>query len=199
LAEGEQVLNAAGAHALYVARVKYTVVLRDPLEETTLEFLWPIRIEFRPDYLIVRFVVLEKNPASYFERPSYIGSKSVDEKSVLADMVKSGLLAPSDLHKGIKKLWADGFMDSCRAKYKTPISTAQETMDEERGIKEYNPDLYGILQQSPLFTTLFQIPEDKGTVTSFSADPSNGLIGFSRYSEKSEDTDYVIEQILANN
>jgi hypothetical protein len=114
-------------------------------------------------------------------------------------VLKSGPLAPADLHKGIKKLWSDGFMDSSRAKYKTPISTAQETMDEERGIKEYNPDLYGILQQSPLFTTLFQIPEDKGTVTSFSADPSNGLIGFSRYSEKVGDTDYVIEQILANN
>jgi len=79
--EGEQVLNSAGAHALYIVRSKYIVVLRDPLEETTLEFLWPIRMELRPEYLVVRFVVLEKNPASYFDRPSYIGSKTVDEKS----------------------------------------------------------------------------------------------------------------------
>jgi hypothetical protein len=201
ITEGEQVLNSAGVHALYVVRTKYNIVLRDPLEDTTLEFLWPIRMEMRPQYLVVRFVVLQKDPASYFQRPSYIGSRTVDEKSVLADLLKShaGLLVAADLHKGIKKLWADGFMDSSRAKYKTPISTAQETMDEERGIKEHNPDLYGILQQSPLFTTVFQVPQNKGTVSAFSADPSNGIIGFSRYSDKKGDTDYVIEQILSNN
>jgi len=50
--EGEKVLDgvvhAGVSHALYMSRVTYDIVLRDPLEETTLDFLWPIKIELRP-------------------------------------------------------------------------------------------------------------------------------------------------------
>ncbi len=33
-------------------------------------------------------------------------------------------------------------MDSPRAKFKKPMSLASEAMDEELGIREYNPELY---------------------------------------------------------
>src|ERR1039458_8047358 len=78
-----KVFGIVGDHSLYVARVQYNVVLRDPLEETTLDFLWPIRIEMTPEHFIVRFVVLEKNLSSYFERPSYLQSRSIEETNVL--------------------------------------------------------------------------------------------------------------------
>jgi len=196
---GEKILEEPGVRSLYAIRVSYNIVLRDPLEDGVLEFLWPVRIELTPQYFIARFVVLEKNPSSYFDRPVYVGGKTVDEKAVLSEITASGLLSPADLNKGIKKLWADGLIDSTRTKYKTSISTASEAMDEERGIKEFNPELYAAVQAAPLYTTVFQIPEDKSSVCTFSTDPSNGIIGFTRYSEKKGDTDIVIEQILTNN
>lgn len=197
--DGEKVLDAAGAHALYLIRARYNIVLRDPLEETTLEFLWPVRIELTPQYFIVRFVVLEKNPSSYFDRPVYVGGKTVDEKAVIADITASAPIRAADLNKGIKKLWNDGFIDSFKTRFKKTISTASEAMDEEKGIKEYNPELYSILQEAPLYTTVFQIPEDKSTIGTFSADPSHGIIGFTHYTEKKGDADVVIQHILENN
>lgn len=151
--DGERVLIAP-SHALYLSRVKYTVVLRDPLEETTLDFLWPIRVDVRLGYRIVRFVVLEKNVSSYFERPAYVAGKSLLEKTLLPSL--AGTLSPADLNRGIKKLWSDGYIESTRSNFKKPFSTSSETMDEERGIKEHYPDLYAIMQESPLYTTLFR-------------------------------------------
>jgi hypothetical protein len=199
LAEAVKIFGLAGDHALYIARVQYGVVLRDPLEETTLEFLWPIRIEMTPTHLIVRFVVLEKNLSSYFDRPSYLQSRSIEEKTILRNV--EGLNAkPADLHKGIKALWGEGFMDSIRAKYKKPISMAQEVMDEERGIREYNPELYGTLQEVPLLNMLFVIAEEEGcSVSAFLADPGRGYLAFPRYSEKKGDTDCVVQRILERN
>ena len=48
ISDGEQVLTVDASRGLYISRAKYTIVLRDPLEETTLEFLWPIKIELTP-------------------------------------------------------------------------------------------------------------------------------------------------------
>jgi len=42
----------------------------------------------------------------------------------------------SDLHKGVKSLWEDEFMDSPRIKFKKPMSVASEAMDEELGIRQ---------------------------------------------------------------
>src|ERR1700733_4094779 len=162
VADGEKVLNVDGAHALYLSRAKYTVVLRDPLEEDTLEFLWPIRVELTKQYVIVRFVVLEKNVSSYFDRSAYVAGKSLTEETVLAGI--AGGLAPADLNRGIKKLWADGYIESTRSRFKKPYSTSSETMDEERGIKEHYPDLYAIMQEAPLYTTLFEVSDEKNSV-----------------------------------
>ncbi|MBZ5493674.1 MAG: hypothetical protein LAO76_22375 [Acidobacteriia bacterium] len=193
VADGEKVLDG-GRHALYLSRAKYSVVLRDPLEETTLEFLWPIRIEIHGQYLVLRCVVLEKNVTSYFdERPAYVAGKTLTEKTILAGIGMN----QADLNKGIKKLWADGFLESSRSNFKKPFSLSSETMDEAKGIKEHYPEVYAIMQESPLYTTLFQVAE-KNSVAEFSADPSHGIIGFGSYSEKG-DTDGIIEKIISNN
>jgi hypothetical protein len=197
---GEKVFDLDGDHALYIIRSRYSIILRDPLEDATLEFLWPVRLEITKEQVIVRFVVLEKNISSYFERPYYISDRSVDEKSVLKSLTEKFSLQPIDLHKGIKKLWVDGFMDSTRTEYKKPISTAKEAMDEERGIREHNPELYEVLLESPLFNTLFALSETLDrSVSVFSVDPSRGYIAFPRYSETSGDTDFVVREILKHN
>lgn len=195
--DGESVLQTDGVRALYLARVTYAIVLRNPLDETTLEFLWPVRVEIRPTTFIVRCVVLEKNPSSYFDRAAYVAGKSIIEKNILAGFLTPGLI-PADINKGIKKLWADGAIESIRGDYKKPYSLSSETMDEERGIKEHYPEIYAIMQESPLYTTLFEVTGDNSSVGTFSADPSHGIIGFTSYSAKG-DTDAIIEQIISNN
>jgi hypothetical protein len=194
--DGEKVKEVEGSHALYLCRVSYNVVLREPLEETTLEFLWPVRVELKDSYLVVRFVVLERNPSSYLERDAYVSGKSLNEKIVLPGLV--GALKTADINKGIKKLWADGVIESTRSNFKKPYSLSSETMDEEKGIKEHYPDVYAMMQESPLYTTIFEVTDKKSTVSNFSADPSHGIIGFGSYSEKGG-TDGIIQQILANN
>jgi hypothetical protein len=186
------------SHSLYVVRVKHRVVLRDPLEETSIDFLWPVRVEASAQHLVIRFVTLEKNLGSYFDRPYYVGDRDVDEKDIVPPMTNG--LVPADLHKGVKKLWGDGFMDSHRTSFKKPTSRASEAMDEERGIRENNPELYALLQDTPLYNTIFTVPPEKdSTVSVFSVDPTRGYIAFPRYSDTVGDTDFVIREILKNN
>jgi hypothetical protein len=184
--------------SLYLVRTTYTVVLRNPLEETTLDFLWPIQIEIGNAHMVVRFVSLEKNLSAYFDRPCYVPSRNVEEDTVLA-IFRGMELSSTDIHKGIKTLWENGFMDSPRARYKKPMSVASEFMDEERGIREFNPELYDTLQDSVLLNTLFLTSEEsKCGASAFSVDCSNGYLAFPRYSEP-EGTDDVINKILEHN
>ncbi len=144
----------------------------------------------------MRFVVLQKNASSYFDRPTYVAGKNLDEKTILSGI--AGALQPADINKGIKKLWSDGVIDSTRGLFKKPHSTTEEIMDEEMGIKANNPDLYAIMQESPLYTSLFEVKNEQNSIREFSTDPSRGLIGFSSYSEQG-DADGIVEQIISNN
>jgi hypothetical protein len=201
VAGGEQVdVNAARDRALYIVRTTYTVVLKDPLEELGLDFLWPIQIQLTPGHLIVRFVALEKDVKSYFpNRQCYVVRKSIEEETVL-DGLGFANLPRTDIHKGIKTLWDNGFMDSFRTKYKKPMSMASEAMDEELGIREHNPDLYDVLLDSVLLNTSFVISEDQGCgVSAFSADCTRGYLTFPRYSEGDKDANFVINEILGHN
>jgi len=200
---GEKVLGTAAAHALYLIRAVYKVYLSDPLEEVSLEFLWPLRLELLPEHLVARFVVLEKGLGSYFNRPYHLGSRSVEEDAVLKGLNKDGKLIPCDLHKGIKKLWAIDFMDCFKARYRKPMSVASEDMDGEKGIKKNYPELYAVLRKSTLLSALFEIEDpksdSKSTVSVLSAEPLVGFLGFPRYTDKKGDTDAVLDKVLANN
>lgn len=197
---GEKVFEVPGDRAIYVYRTVYDVILKNPPEDASLEFLWSVLIESTATSVIVRFIIFEKSLTSYFDRPFYVSDRSVEEKSVLKALTANFPIQPTDLHKGVKKLWSEDFMDSTRAEYKKPISTARESMDEERGIKEHYPELYEVLQEAPLFNTVFALKNnEKNSVSVFLVDPSRGYIAFLRYSGKSGDTDFVIREILKNN
>lgn len=204
--DGERVLESKDddrIRMLYVIKLRFRVILKDPLEEATLEFLWPVRLDFTAHHLIVRFVVLEKNIGSYFDgRSYYTDRRSLEEKAILQTLqvIFRGRLESADLHKGVKKLWEDDFMDSIRAKYRKDVSTASELMDEDRGIKEHYPDLYATLTDSLLLDTVFLVtPREDFSVTAFIVDPSKGSISFPRFSENKGDTDYVVDEILRHN
>jgi len=66
----------------------------------------------------VRFVVLQKNASSYFDRPTYVAGKNLDEKSILNGIIAG--LTPADINKGIKKLWSDGIIDSLCCRFCSP-------------------------------------------------------------------------------
>jgi hypothetical protein len=180
-------------------------VLKEPLEEAKLTFLWPVRLDFTPQHLIVRFVILEKDIGSYVQgRRYYVDRRSTEEKAVLKAIEEALAddleLRPLDLHTGIKALWDKGLIDSSQARFKKAFSTAFEAMDEQLRIKEHAPDLYALIMESLLFNTIFEIVGKADlSVSTFTVDPSKGYIAFPRYSEQKGDTDYVVEEILRNN
>lgn len=183
---------------IYVVRTTFTTLLRDPAEEASIDFLWPMILELRDKYFVVRLVSLEKNLTSYFERPCYVAARNVDEDDVLKS-VYDFTAGPTDVHKGIKKLWEEKFMDSPRAKFKKPKSMAYEAMDEELGIREHNPELYEVLAESVILNALFTVSdEEKIGVSHFSMNFRDGYLAFPSYSAEGG-TDNVIAAILERN
>jgi hypothetical protein len=190
---------------LYIVRLQYSVILRDPLEQIALTFLWPVRLDFTKNNLLVRFVILEKNISSAVEgRPYNIAEKGIGEDKILKELERSTRdtlnLSVVDLHKGIKKLWDTGFIDATHARYRKTHSAAAEEMDVKYHIRKHEPALYKTLRGSFLLNTVFDILDEKGTsVSGFWIDPGDGLVGFSRYAENCGDTDDVVRKILRHN
>ncbi len=190
---------------LYIINFEYKVVLRDPFEDMSLTFLWPLRLDFTAQHLVARFVILEKNIPSYVEgRPYYLDRKSTEEETILKQITRETRgqfdLDVVDLHKGVKKLWELGLIDSSRARFKKAFSTAFEAMDEDRTIKEHAPELYTLLRDSLLFNTTFQVVgKEDCSVSTFSVDPIKGFITFHRYADNAGDSDYVVREILKYN
>ena len=105
----------------------------------------------------------------------------------------------TDVHKGIKKLWQEAFIDSPRAKFKKPKSMASESMDEELGIREHNPELYEVLADAVLLNALFTVSDqEKIGVSHFSMNFAEGYLAFPSYSDEGG-TDHVIAAILERN
>ena len=195
----ERAVHVRGDHALYIVNSSYRVIFTDDLERAELAFLWPVRVDLLFDNLIVRFVTLQKDLRTYFDRPLLVNGRTVDESDVLSNVELLDVTA-TDIHKGIKRLWHADFMDATRAKYKKPKSTAWEAMDEAKGIKAENPTLYEELRRAHLEETHFLVPEAKGkSVSALTANPSIGYVAFTRYSKGKGDTDFVINEILKHN
>jgi hypothetical protein len=197
--DAEILAQDAHGRVMAITKAVFSIFLRDPLEESTVEFLWPMRHGAYGDYLVLSFIVLERNPCVYFDRDCFQSARSIDERGILQNLERAGFTRV-DLHKGVKALWENGFMDSCRTRYKKPLSVASEAMDEELGIREHNPELYEQLQTATLFATLFQVHPDRGCeVDQFQVDPSQGYIAFPRYTEGAGDSDEVVNRILEGN
>jgi hypothetical protein len=173
------------------------------LEHRKIKFLWPVRLDLTKDYAVFRLVILEKDIASQFgERGLFSRQKVIEDEAILRGFVQAAQDSPNltDLNKGIKGLWETGNIDCIRTQYKSPISTVTEVMDEARGIRSHHRGLYKTLLTCPLFKSQFVVTSNKfSNVSSFSIDPSKGLVGFSRYSEAIGDTDHVVREILKFN
>jgi hypothetical protein len=199
IAGGSKVVSAHGNNeAIYIVRLTYKVALQDPWANAELDFLWPIKIQRTRHHIVVRFVSMEKKVDSYFDRPCILLGRAFDEDDILRELAIAGA-GRSDLHKGIKALWGEEFMDSPRTKFKKPKSVASETMDEERGIRRTNTELYKQLKDSVLLNTLFLVEKADCGVSAFSVECTQGFLTFPRYSKPERNTDFVIEEILERN
>lgn len=190
--------------SLHIVKVVYDIVLNNPLEETTLEFLWPVWLSWTSKHLIIRFITMEKNAESYFAgRAPMRRGRSIDEESLIKHVANEfeHTLQVTDLHKGLKRVWADDFMDARRVQFRKAHSTASEMMDEEKGIKQSDPELYALLQTAHINSALFSVlgVKEKFSVSALSIHPSEGYVAFPRFSEQPGDTDYVVREILRHN
>ncbi len=196
-------VSQAPARATYIARVQRHVIVEesDGLQPKALNFLWPVRLDLIHNHLAVRFITLEKDLRTYFPgQKVYNGAKGLEEKDLIAPIMAGLELGIADLHTGIKALWQTEFMDAFSVRFKRPRSTDTSAMDEERGIREFAPDLYQQLLTLPLGKTSFRVAAAQNCgVDSFSVDPSKGVIGFPTYSEPAGETDRVIREILQRN
>ena len=187
----------------YVAEVEFHVVFTNPLGEDRIKFLWPMRLEFSREHLVVRFVMMEKNVRTYF--PNALSSRTVgrslSETAILGHL-KEVLteLVPLDINKGIKHLWNADRIDSIKMKYRKSKSMATESMDAGAGIKKTYPEQYKELIKRPLHDGTFKVAENAETsIDGFLSNPTFGYLGFSSYSEHQGDTEAFVSEIIANN
>ena len=188
------------ATSITLCRLRYKVLFREPpYEDDEIEFLWPMRIQVRKGLLILSFVVFERSVSNFFPRQCSILSRTIEEQAVVAGFRSLGATT-YDLHKGIKTLWKEDFMDAFKVKYKEPFALASKEMDEEIGIKAMKPEFFEELQDYTLYSTMFKVsPSADCSVKLFHADPFSGSISFPRYTEGEGDSDEVVFKILDAN
>jgi hypothetical protein len=121
---------------------------------------------------------------------------------VLADtgaLLLGGSFGAADLNKGVKYMWEKDKIDATRVKYKAPGSTITQSMDEAKGLKKTDPAAYESLKKMPLFMSAFFAEADLEEIGSFSASPTEGFIGFTRYAKEGGTGNELIRQILDHN
>ena len=189
----------SGGVSFYLSLVNYTVYLLDPMEETTVQVLWPIKVEVRDEVIIIRSLVLERDPENFSHRPVLKSIRQLDEKKIAADLNALGFVS-LDINQGVKKMWEGKYFDAPRAKYKKSNLTTTVDMDDGIGLRENAPEVFDDLMSKPLLNTDFR-PDEKmeSTVARFQINATFGKLGFTNYTDDPGDTDAVIQAILENN
>jgi hypothetical protein len=197
LGDSELIAMVAGLHSVFVGVKNIVVIMTDTLERKTLRFLWPVKVQISEGHLIVRFVTLEKDIAAHVSGAYIAEDKGLDENDLLSSI---GLMS-CDIHKGIKKLWDDNFMDCPRLKYIDPESTTETAMKEARGIRKNNSELYDKVKTLEIVRATFFTEQGltKTSLRGFAVEPSKGYLAISRYSETKGDSDYAIVEIIKHN
>lgn len=188
-----------GGISYHLAAVPYTVYLLNPMEQTEVEVLWPIRIEDRDGVLLIRTVVLERDPANYSGRTAIKSIREFDEKKLPNALAELGYI-PVDLNKGVKALWSTKYMDAFRVTFKKAKSTSTEVMDEDVGLRENAPEIFDELTSKPLLNTNFKPdPSVDNGIKLFQINATAGRLGFTSYTDDPGDSDEIIKAVLENN
>lgn len=185
---------------LFLAKVRWKVLLANPFEEEQVELLWPMRIDHHKDATLVSFVVVERDIQMFFEGRTILTQRRlVEEQHVVDALLASGLIR-LDFNKGTKALWKADKMDAFRSTFKKSRSTTTEAMDRQLGIKRTNPDLYQEMLLLPIHKTMFRVEASlENSVKVFQADPTGGVVRMTRYTEEEGDSDELVYALLAQN
>lgn len=195
----QTLFSVPGQRGVFLARKEFEVVDPDTLTRSTFNFLWPVLVQAFFSRLVVRFVMLEKNVGARAESRVLVANKGIQELDVLANVHPVGL-GPEDLHKGIKALWREDFVDSFRLKLMKPESTSEETMHRAKGIKKLKPDLFKEAMDHELLFAAFSLePLANSTVHNFSIKPAEGYLAVGRYTDRNEDVENVVAEIIKRN
>lgn len=199
---GEQMVSF-----LYLLELEFLVWVDNPLEKTSIVFLWPFQVRIQSPFIIASFAIMEQNVSAYFgdERPVLRAEKLIDEKDVLETIFQrlppGASPVPLDINKGIKALWQNGIIDAPRVGWKKPRATATQTMDQSFLVKRDDPGLYAQLRRQPLFKTVFKAmdPAAFGFSGFFVVEPGKGFLSFPSFARGPDDRANVIREILHHN
>lgn len=194
--DGARIASSSGSWGCYLVRATFTVTILEPLSQDTMTLLWPIKIDIHDGFFVVRFVILEKDVAALFGDNARITGKSLTEEDILARI--AGGFGPCDFNTGVKELWRTDFHDCIQIKFKKAHSMSSEAMDERKGIKQHYPAVYSQIRNDPIYASSFKILDPTIALEGYFANPSNGMLGFPKYSPLGA-TDAVIRKILENN
>lgn len=190
----------------YFADLKYRFILLNPLREKKLLFKWPIKITIDDKIIIIQFVIVETNIRFLFPKEERVisGGRNIDENKILGYLHQSlspyGKIEPLDINRGIKNIWEKNLIDVQFTRWKKSKSTSTEIMDEDYTLKKEYHDIYEDIILAPLLKTTFKILSEKEKFGEyFVVEPTFGEIIFPFFSERTDNIDNVIQEILENN
>lgn len=169
----------------------------------SIKFLIPIKIVRNKNKVIFYFNILERDLNALFETKVKVLNRN-SEKSILDNLIDVSLfhkisLSPCDVNKGIKSLLKNDIVDIKKVDYKKDMSISSETMDENFLLKRDMPEVYNILIQSPIESTLFQILHEDIDIKYFACNPTKGTVSFSVFPNSLEGVTNIVNAILINN
>jgi hypothetical protein len=204
IAEGEGV---DGWALTYIANIPVTAFLDlDPPQKLSLEYLLPVKFEFYKNYILIRFIKFARS-VKFQNIPAdkIFIHKNDHEKNLLSGLKKelqdnSKKFSSVDIHRGVKRLWDTDVLDSIDIHYKTDHSKDSKTMDDKRGIKQYNVDRYNEIKNYQFLNGLFITIVEKPNISAeFGVNWAKGFITFNKFSKIKEELDNVVRNILKNN
>lgn len=187
-----------------ILKAHFEISVISPYQELDFYFPWPIKIITSPKGIRVEFTILERKIDFYLNQNlEVIKSKQLtDESYVLQELMRYNGLdwTRKDLHKGIKKLWADGLIDALETNYKKSKSSAVETMDYSFTLKKAYPLLYAEIIKHELTKTNFCFVKNVSNYAKrFRIEPKVGKIAFPLYTDDVNLNENVMQKIIEKN
>ena len=208
LEEIQDSVNEKSVVKTFVAKHSVKVIIdTEPLQRSEIEFILPTQIEYFGKYVLLRFVIFERNFHNFFKGVNVlpIGKKDDREIEIIGQIhaetiAKNVKLEKADLHKGVKDLWDSDWMDSVKLKYNDSLSSNSKNMNENKGIRKHNREEYDKIKDLLLGKCYFVTEESEDIKpVGFTVDCSEGFIAFTSYSRNLGDYDYVVKKILQHN
>ncbi len=188
-------------------RIKYSLFNPAGGGEQELLFDCPAQINLRDNTFIIKISTLERTVGKYFPQQVYAMGKDMDESNIISlikNMLPAGInLETCDLNKAVKYLWDKDFVDAGYIKHRKSKSIATQAMDEDNLLKKIYPLEYTEIIKDPLDRSIFLVIDKtidiSDYISRFSIEPTRGKITITRYADKNESVNNLLNKIIENN